>query len=305
MPATHIAVLMTCHNRCDVTLKCLHALYNQDELKDVVFQVYLVDDGSTDGTAGEVKRQFPDIKIFQGNGNLYWCGGMRLAWENAMLSNYDYYLWLNDDTVLLPDAINLLLSTINETMDRNGFEHIIVGSTYDPDTGATTYGGVINVSKFRPFNFQLLNPSNEPKECDTFNGNCVLIPRSVNKILGNLSDTFTHAMGDRDYGLRAKKNGVTMLVASGYVGISRRNDAADWTKSQIPLKRRIINLYSPKGLPPKEYAVYLRRHGGILWPLYLINVYLRVLFPLVWEIKESYLNKFDGFIRSRKHQDLE
>lgn len=44
-----LAVLMTCHNRRETTLKCLNTLYNQEGATNIDMAVYLVDDGSTDG----------------------------------------------------------------------------------------------------------------------------------------------------------------------------------------------------------------------------------------------------------------
>src|SRR5437879_10926345 len=55
-------------------------------------------------------------------------------------------------------------------------------------------------------------------DCDTMNGNCVLIQRSVVPRLGNLDHHFTHSMPDLDYGLRAKRAGCSVSVAPGYVG---------------------------------------------------------------------------------------
>ena len=103
-----VAVLLTCHNRKFQTLQCLESLFLQQRLNvDFRIEVFLVDDASTDGTAYETRIQYPEVNIIQGNGNLYWNRGMRLAWETAASKNkYDYYLWLNDDTFLKPNAIN-------------------------------------------------------------------------------------------------------------------------------------------------------------------------------------------------------
>lgn len=76
----NLAIIMTCHNRIKVTLNCLKALYNQKTF----FQVYLVDDGSRDGTSKAVKKQYPSVKILQGDGNLFWVGGMYLAFAEAI-----------------------------------------------------------------------------------------------------------------------------------------------------------------------------------------------------------------------------
>lgn len=111
METLSLAILMTCYNRRQKTLDCLEALRKQELLPNLVVQVYLVDDGSTDGTGEAVKAAYPGIKVLQGNGNLFWNGGMRLAFSEAMKSDYDYYLWLNDDTLLYPRAIQSLLAT--------------------------------------------------------------------------------------------------------------------------------------------------------------------------------------------------
>ena len=269
---------MTCHNRCDVTLQCLHALYNQDGLKEVVFQVYLVDDGSTDGTAEEVKRQFPDIKIFRGDGSLYWCGGMRRAWTEAMKERYDYFLWLNDDTILFPSALKTLICTAVTLRKETCKESIVVGSSRDPETGEHTYGGYMkgDVNK-RVYSATI------PKKSYTMNGNIVLISKSVARIVENLSPEFTHARGDSDYALRAKKLGVDIWVAPGFQGFCKRNERAAWTCSCVPLRDRWRILHSPKGLPPNEYLIFLRRHHGWRWPIEISKPYLRVLFPYLWE----------------------
>jgi len=53
-----IAVLITCHNRVRKTLRCLNALF-EAEKGNCTINVYLVDDGSTDGTALSIKENYP------------------------------------------------------------------------------------------------------------------------------------------------------------------------------------------------------------------------------------------------------
>ena len=48
-----IAALLTVHNRRDLTVACLSALFNQKLPEAVELQAYVVDDGSSDGTAEE------------------------------------------------------------------------------------------------------------------------------------------------------------------------------------------------------------------------------------------------------------
>ena len=142
-----IAIIMTIHNRINETLKCLRALFNQEGVGcNFSLIIFIPDDGSTDGTAGAVRERYPGVKILPGTGDLYWNRGMHLAFREAMQGDYDFYLWLNDDTLLYPDAVQRLLETSKQFDDKA----IIVGSVQDPDTGAWTYGGFVRRHPRRP-----------------------------------------------------------------------------------------------------------------------------------------------------------
>jgi GT2 family glycosyltransferase len=67
-----IAVLLTCHNRKEKTLSCLTALFNCIVPDGYGFNVFLVDDACTDGTAEAIKEKFPQVNIIQETGNLCW-----------------------------------------------------------------------------------------------------------------------------------------------------------------------------------------------------------------------------------------
>lgn len=271
-----LAVLMTCHNRKSQTEACLKALKLQAN-HGVTLDVYLVDDGSTDGTAAAVIGIFPAAKIIRGDGNLYWCGGMRLAFAEAIKRNYDFYLWLNDDTRLFQHALARLFATYDQAAEALKQPTIVVGSTCDQQTGAMTYGGWVEKPRaFGPKSWHKISP--DPtywRPCDTINGNCVLIPRGVVERVGNLDVHFVHGIGDLDYGLRAKKNGCQIVIAAGYVGECTVNDGAGlWSDTRQPLRVRWNKLIGPKGLPVRAWLVFCYRHKGILWPLVWLSPYV-------------------------------
>jgi len=274
-----IAVLMTCYNRRETTLECLRALYDQELPGGVNFDTYLVDDGCTDGTGEAVRDAYPDVHVLEGDGSLYWCGGMRLAFAEAMKGSYDFYLWLNDDTFLVPSACKLLLSDYEKVRGDGLRQHIIVGTTQDPNTGHMTYGGHIRCSIWHPFHYKAVLPGNEPKLCDTMNGNCVLIAREVVELVGNLDSAFTHAQGDDDYCLRARNVGCSIWVAAGYVGTCERNNLrGTYRDGTLPLRKRWAMMLSYTGLPPRERMLFVRRHGGTLWPIVFCLPYLKCIF---------------------------
>jgi GT2 family glycosyltransferase len=272
-----LAALIACHNRKEKTLACLEAVYKNNLPIDCSLQVILVDDGSTDGTADAVRVQYPAVEIILGDGKLYWNKSMHRAFARAMDVGFDAYLWLNDDTMLYPNAIDMLLRVACTIKNHSRAEAIIVGTTQDPDNARPTYGGLVRSSSFKRFSYTLTVPTDHPIECHTMNGNCVFVPNSVAQRVGNLEPNFAHAMGDTDYGLRATNAGVKIFVAPAYVGTCAHNSVVgSFNDLSLPAPKRWEKIMSIKGLPPRSWWIFTRRHGGLLALIYWAWPYVRL-----------------------------
>lgn len=271
-----IATLITCHNRKDKTLTCLAVLFKNTLPEDYSLDVFLVDDGSSDGTAEAVRNNYQQVKLIQGDGNLYWNRGMHTAWKVATESNdYDYYLWLNDDTFIFQNTLEMMLLSAESTSNQA----IIVAASCSNVTGKLTYSGFLS-------NGELIMPTTEFVQAHTFHGNCVLIPKYVFQKVGNLDPLFHHAIGDMDYGLRAIKLGIKSLIAPGFLANCEAHDTLpQWCLASVTLMNRIKSLYSPLGNnQPYYYFRFALRHFGLLIALkHLCSMHLRVFFPALWK----------------------
>lgn len=276
-----IAVLLTCHNRKDKTLQCLTKLFAQQGLGvDFNIEVFLVDDGSTDGTTEAIKLQFTEINIIQGNGNLYWNRGMHLAWKTATTKKgFDYYLWLNDDTFLFEGA---LLNLLSVAQLRNK-KAAICGSTISLTTNTISYGG-------NSIAGTLLVPNGTLQETFSFNGNVVLIPKAVYERVGILDKQFPHAIGDYEYALRIRKYNLKSFIASDYVGSCEGNDKLpSWCSTSISLRNRVRSLYSPLGNShPYYFFIFEYMHYGLFTAIkHFTTIHLRLVFPQLWIKKNN------------------
>ena len=269
-----VAVLLTVFNRREKTLACLDNCYRQiDGMKaagEYDFTVYLVDDGSTDGTSEAVREKFPQTILIRGNGGLYWNRGMRLAWEKAAEKDYDFYLWLNDDTLMKEGALGILMET-------SGFlkHKAIIAGTCVNQAGDLSYGG-------RTRSNRLINPDPAiPEPCHMFNGNLVLVPKAVYEVLGSLEPKYQHTFGDYDYGVRAVKAGIPRVVAPGVLAECDRNPGIpEWRDSSLCLKDRFRFLTSPKGRPPREQFLFDSRLNGVFYAIgHGLSLMFKVLFP--------------------------
>lgn len=272
-----ICVLIACHNRVSQTLCSLDALKSQLLGDDIKVKVVLVDDGSTDGTSKKVAAQFPNVHILHGDGSLYWNRAMHLACKEAIASPCDFVLWLNDDTVLYPDALQTLLNTFNKLRQDVSSRLIIVGALCDPDRHCLSYSGWRTKNRWNPADCVKIAPAEKPIECDTMNGNCVLISQAALFATGNLDPVFTHAMGDMDYGFRARRAGCNIWLAPGFVGECQVNEGRGlWSDQSLAWGVRLRKMLGPKGLHPKEWFVFTSRHSGPFWFAYWISPYMKL-----------------------------
>lgn len=258
-----IAALITCHNRRLKTLACLQSLFAIAPEVDV----YLTDDGCTDGTAEAVAELFPQVWIIKGDGSLFWNRGMHRAWQEALKRDYDYYLWLNDDVVLYPDFLQSLLACCpNE-------DALVCGLIEEPQSHEIIYGGC-DAQK------HLVGRAESPLPLYWINGNVVLIPRSIVTNVGILDPYFIHDLGDVDYGMRVRKAGFEVLSTTDAVAAGYRNDVCRVRKWNSSLLERFRQLGTPLGSPLSRNFHFRRRHFGILHALaYNAKIVLINLLP--------------------------
>lgn len=273
-PEKEIAILLTVHNRKDKTLSCLRALKVQKLPEHCKIDVFMTDDGCTDGTPEAVASEFPDVNIIKGDGNLFWNRGMYAAWTEAEKNDFDYYLWLNDDTFLLDMCINNLLRESALYNDNA----IIIGATINSAGDRITYSGWRNN--------KIIDSLTNNREANCFNGNIVLIPQNVFAQLGKNDPYFRHALGDFDYGLRATELGIKNIVCPDICGICDEHATIPkWMNPVLTLKERWKSLYSVggNGANPVEYFYFRKKHYGLFCAcMTFLSNHLHVFFPQYW-----------------------
>ena len=265
-----IAVLITTYNRVNTTLKCLESLY-KSQLKNSTFEVYLVDGGSTDETVLRVRQEFSNCNVSVVEG-LYWNRGILEAWKKSIESTkrYDAFLWLNDDVHLNISALQEVVNTLEKTDGRC----IVVGYTKASGTDEITYGALKRRGKSK-INFQTTADNSD--QIVTMNGNCVLISKTTQELIGLLNPRFQHSFGDIDYGLRATEAGIGIVSTTEAVAALDRHFSPYSTNTNYTFAQVIDLMRDPKGIPFRELLYFTKRHAGTLWPLHFVLRYLKML----------------------------
>lgn len=273
-----------------MTLACLKSLYQQTLVQkgDVILKVFLCDDASTDGTVEEVRKNFPEVAIVNGSGDLFWAKGMEVAFSEARKSTSDFYLMVNDDVVFDNSMLSSLLNAY--TAANSIYSDVaVVGSIKDAITGEWSYGGKDwNKKWFKDVKKAVL-PSAPYAECQLANWNCFLLPETLAEKVGNIENVYDHAMADYDYSIRILKSGGHIVTSDQYVGACSRNETkGTWQDVSIPLNQRYKLLHKKTARPVKSYIHYCKVAYDNSWFYWFILQY-------VWIAKTSIVYKLRGY----------
>lgn len=295
MKEYRIATILTCFNRKALTLAALNAMYEAQEHYNeqsidfkILLTVYLTDDGCTDGTSEAVEKTFPDrrIHILKGNGSLYWAGGMRYAWKEALKrkGEWDFFLLMNDDTLFCSHAFQELFQTMHFEQREFGKMGISCGICSSMDGKDITYGGKVYSAPLIG-KAVLLKPCGTPQPCLLTNANMLLISNMVVEKIGIFDEHYLHSNADWAYGIEAQKHGFPVYITANICGrCDFDHDSALMEKDKIlamsirerraffdhPLRATKDRLYfMRKYQKPKYILLYLAR---------LLNIYLPKLY---------------------------
>lgn len=285
-----LAILITCHNRKEKTLQCLRNLYNAYEINNGGFLVslYITDDGCTDGTFESILNEFSDrdITILKGSGSLYWAGGMRFSWEEALKKNFNFYLLINDDTYVCDNVFLEFKITQEYCLKKFSRGGIYIGTTnISINTDEISYGGRIILNRWNQ-KTQLVIPNGKtPQECDLGNANIMFVSASSVKKIGILHQIYIHGVADYDYTLKAKKNKIPVLVTPNICGVCVNDHPFNIDSfAKKKLVERIKISYSPLGLALYDYIEYYKRNFWYRVPFVFLMSWTRILFPSIYKV---------------------
>lgn len=105
-----ILVIIVTYNAMKWVDRCLNSIRNVNRNKYIGnIKIYIVDNGSNDGSQEYIKNNFPEVLIYQTEKNLGFGQGNNVGIQYAMDNDYDYVYLLNQDAWVLPDTIDNLI----------------------------------------------------------------------------------------------------------------------------------------------------------------------------------------------------
>ncbi len=213
--STKLSILIPVYNALHHTKNCLNSIFSLIAATDYDIKVIVIDDGSTDGTEEWISKNFPQVIILKGEGNLWWSGAINTGTEYALKQCLsDYVLWWNNDITPAPDYFKNLMQIIDQ-------ENIAIGGSkiyYAHQKNLVwSMGGIFNTKTGRKYMIGM----NED-DCDQFDkiievdwlpGMGTFIHKSVFDNIGFVDNKyFPQYHGDSDFTYRATLAGYKIKV---------------------------------------------------------------------------------------------
>ncbi|MBN2863659.1 MAG: glycosyltransferase family 2 protein [Bacteroidales bacterium] len=208
------AVITINYNLHNHTIDCVNSILRSDynELK-----IFLVDNGSKQEDYNALQQAFidnPKVNILRIETNTGYVGGVNFGLEKASRENPDYFLVMNNDTIIDEFAISALVSTA----ERHNDNAIISGKVcYFDQPDVIQHTGVIFTDKRYLTTYYPGRNEKDTGQCDTeeerdsLDDVFWLIPRKVFFETGYYCNYFYLYAEQGDYAWRARQKGFKLI----------------------------------------------------------------------------------------------
>jgi len=250
-----LSVIIVNWNTKELLLSCIESFYRT--VKGLSFEIFVVDNGSSDGSPDSVQRRFPEIELIRNRKNL---GFARANNEALRRSKGRYALLLNTDVILKEGAVEKLVEFMdcNPTVGIAGGQLINVdGSKQNSfDNFPSLAAEALNKSLLRML-FPKRYPSKRvnysmPIDVHSVIGACMIVRSQSIEEVGLLDEDYFFFLEETDWCYRMRRRG--------------------WRVCHVPqaeivhLQGRTANLVKDRAKIEYYRSLYLffKKHRGIM-----------------------------------------
>jgi GT2 family glycosyltransferase len=191
---------------------CLEALAAQAGAPE--FETILVDNASSDGSAGFVRREHPDVKVIESRSNIGFAAGNNLGARHA---SGQYLVFLNNDTVAAPDWLGRLCAALDARPDF-GLATSRLVLMDDPSRLDSAGDGYLRAGgAYKRGHRRSSAEYSESREVFGACGAAFAIRRDVFDVLGGFDESFFMVYEDVDLSYRARLRGIRCWYAADAV----------------------------------------------------------------------------------------
>jgi GT2 family glycosyltransferase len=205
-----LAVVIVNWNTKELLLRCLASVY--ETIRQLRFEVWLVDNGSTDGSVAAAQERFPEIRVIENSRNL----GFAVANNQALRQiQSPYALLVNTDVVLTAGAVEELF----RFMESSPEAAIACGQLLNLDN--TVQNSIANFPSLallltNETLLRILFPKTYPSkyrhyespiEVESCIGACIMVRKAAMDAVGLLDERYFFFFEETDWARRMREAG--------------------------------------------------------------------------------------------------
>ncbi len=235
-----ISIIIVNWNTRDLLIDCLESIRQNAPGCEVI----VVDNASSDGSAGAAREQFPQVKLIASEANLGFAAGNNLGIAEA---TGEYVLLLNPDTVVKPDAVDAMREYLAANPDAgavgcrienpDGSQQESYWMTF-PSLGWLFLKALYLDKIVRRFR-KVKKEDDTPFQVAHLLGACIMAPRCILQELSGFDESYFLYLEETDLCQRIFQSGknIYYLPSASIIHFGQQSSiqAAEWTNIQLYL----------------------------------------------------------------------
>jgi GT2 family glycosyltransferase len=207
-----VALVAPVFNRRETTLRALRSI-SRIRKGNLEVKIFIVDDGSTDGTADAIRASFPDVEVIIGDGTLHYAGGTNRGIVRALEWQPDFIVTMNDDAVFHDRFLERLVSAALHHPRSIVGALLLLWDQPDKVFQVGLHWKTLKGGWQIPNDLSAFTMRREAFEVECIVGNCVLFPVAAIREVGLMDERrFPHGWGDAQWTAKMRKSGWRLLV---------------------------------------------------------------------------------------------
>jgi GT2 family glycosyltransferase len=211
-----IAIIIVHLHGFDLTNGCLCSLAASG---CTGFDVVLVDNGSSDGSAAQLKARHPYIMLLRSPHNAGFTGGNNLGMQYALKEGYELVLLLNNDTFVSPGFLAPLLRYLDQNRNVAAVQPKIFFH-HDHNklwSAGSFFNKALGFTYTRGLNKQDQPAYDTPVQVDWISGCALLVRSAVLRQTGLFADNMFLYFEDADLSFRIRQAGYKLAFVPASV----------------------------------------------------------------------------------------
>ena len=253
-----VSIILVNYNTKTILINCLNSIINH--LKNIGYEIIVVDNGSSDGSQEEIKKLFPNVILIESKENLGFGKANNIG---AEMSTGKYLFFLNSDTLLLNNAVKYFYDYFEANKSLN-FGCLGCNLT-DHDLTINGNGGKfpniklvlkMHVDSIKSKFFKRHNDNDYPlDEIEYVLGADMFMPREVFKLVNGFDERFFMYFEESDLQLRIHRLGFRVKIIDSPKIIHLEGKSSHNTLRKIIMVQSSAFKYFYKNRPYWEYCL--------------------------------------------------